>query len=160
MVRLPIRYTPGMVELALEAHAALAEGPRWDARIERLIWVDIDGKALHRLRSRHRRGRSHADAGQGRLPRFPPPTRTACSSRSPTGSRSPTSAAASSSRLLESRTPTPALRANDGAIDPAGRLWIGTMADDESPGKGALYPGSTVATAPARVGQWRAGTAW
>src|SRR3954471_8656468 len=38
-----------MVELALEAHAALAEGPRWDARIERLIWVDIDGKALHRF---------------------------------------------------------------------------------------------------------------
>jgi len=33
----------------------------------------------------------------------------------------------------------PALRANDGAIDPAGRFWIGTMADDESPGKGALY---------------------
>src|SRR3954464_5029772 len=38
-----------MVELALEAHAALAEGPRWDARIERLLWVDIDGRALHRF---------------------------------------------------------------------------------------------------------------
>src|SRR3954470_16831246 len=43
------RYTPGMVELALEAHAALAEGPRWDARIERLLWVDIDGRTLHRF---------------------------------------------------------------------------------------------------------------
>src|SRR3954452_13681616 len=38
-----------MVELARETHAALAEGPRWDARIERLIWVDIDGRALHRF---------------------------------------------------------------------------------------------------------------
>ena len=33
----------------------------------------------------------------------------------------------------------PGLRANDGAVDPAGRFWIGTMADDESPDKGALY---------------------
>ena len=37
------------MELALEAGAVLAEGPRWDARIERLLWVDIHGKALHRF---------------------------------------------------------------------------------------------------------------
>ena len=33
----------------------------------------------------------------------------------------------------------PGLRANDGAVDPAGRFWVGTMAEDESPDKGALY---------------------
>jgi sugar lactone lactonase YvrE len=34
----------------------------------------------------------------------------------------------------------PGLRANDGAVDPSGRFWIGTMADDETtPGLGALY---------------------
>jgi sugar lactone lactonase YvrE len=33
----------------------------------------------------------------------------------------------------------PGLRANDGAIDPGGRFWVGTMAVDESPGQGALY---------------------
>ena len=33
----------------------------------------------------------------------------------------------------------PGIRANDGACDPTGRLWVGTMAVDESPGAGALY---------------------
>jgi sugar lactone lactonase YvrE len=28
---------------------------------------------------------------------------------------------------------------NDGACDPQGRFWAGTMAYDESPGAGALY---------------------
>ena len=31
------------------------------------------------------------------------------------------------------------MRANDGAVDPAGRFWIGTMCDDEAPDLAALY---------------------
>ena len=31
------------------------------------------------------------------------------------------------------------VRMNDGACDPQGRFWAGTMAYDESPGAGALY---------------------
>ena len=31
------------------------------------------------------------------------------------------------------------MRTNDGNVDPQGRFWIGTMAIDEPPGKGALY---------------------
>ncbi len=127
-----------MVELALEAHAALAEGPRWDARIERLLWVDIDGKALHRF-----------DPATGEDEATPMPAKV--------GSAAPTAdpdrvLVALADRLaiadvrsgeleplLDIPHAHPGLRANDGAVDPAGRFWIGTMADDESPGKGALY---------------------
>jgi sugar lactone lactonase YvrE len=31
------------------------------------------------------------------------------------------------------------MRANDGAVDPGGRFWIGTMCDDEAPDLAALY---------------------
>ena len=37
----------GTAEPVLRGVAALAEGPRWDARTQRLLWVDIDGRALH-----------------------------------------------------------------------------------------------------------------
>jgi sugar lactone lactonase YvrE len=127
-----------MVELALEAHAALAEGPRWDARIERLLWVDIDGMALHRF-----------DPATGEDETTPLPAKV--------GAAAPTAdpdrvlvALAGRLAIVDVRSGDlepvcdiphahPDLRANDGAVDPAGRFWIGTMADDESPGKGALY---------------------
>ncbi len=34
-------------ELVLDAKAQVGEGPRWDARVQRLLWVDIHGGAVH-----------------------------------------------------------------------------------------------------------------
>jgi len=126
------------VELALNAGAALAEGPRWDARIQRLLWVDIDGCALH-----------HFDPATGEDEATPLPAKV--------GSAAPTAdpdrvlvALADRLAIVDVGTQAleplvdlphaqPGLRANDGAVDPAGRFWVGTMAEDESPDKGALY---------------------
>jgi sugar lactone lactonase YvrE len=125
------------MELALQAGAALAEGPRWDARIERLLWVDIDGKALHRF-----------DPASGEDEATPMPAKV--------GSAAPTAdpdrvlvALADRLAIVEVRSGEleplaafphgPGVRSNDGSVDPAGRFWVGTMAEDESPDQGALY---------------------
>jgi sugar lactone lactonase YvrE len=129
---------PGAVELALDAKAALAEGPRWDARIARLLWVDIDGCALHRF-----------DPATGEDEATPLPAKVGSASPTPDPDRILV-ALADRLAIVDVRSGElepvvdlphahPGLRANDGAIDPTGRFWIGTMAEDESPDKGALY---------------------
>jgi sugar lactone lactonase YvrE len=128
-----------MVELALEAHAALAEGPRWDARIERLIWVDIDGKALHRF-----------DPVTGEDEATPMPAKVGAAAPTADPDRILVALAdrlaiadvrsGELEPLLDVPHAHPGLRTNDGAVDPSGRFWIGTMADDEeTPDRGALY---------------------
>jgi sugar lactone lactonase YvrE len=127
------------MEVALEAGAALGEGPRWDARIDRLLWVDINGKALHRF-----------DPATGEDERWEMPAKV--------GSAAPTQATERVLVALAARLAMvdlsdggvedlvalphayPGLRANDGSVDPEGRFWVGTMNDDEhSPDQGALY---------------------
>jgi xylono-1,5-lactonase len=43
------------------------------------------------------------------------------------------------SPIVEVEPERPGNRLNDGVVDPAGRLWFGTMADDESGRTGAFY---------------------
>jgi sugar lactone lactonase YvrE len=123
------------VELVVAAGAELAEGPVWDARSGRLVWVDIPS---------------------GRI--FLTDVRTGASdvieAPLPVGAVAPRAAggfvaaledgfwvvgagpAELITRVAESR---PGLRFNDGKCDPAGRFWAGTMAYDKAPRAGALY---------------------
>jgi sugar lactone lactonase YvrE len=122
------------VEIAVRANAKLAEGPRWDAATGRLLWVDIEGCALHVLASGEDRAIA-LDAMVG--------------AAAPTTDSSVLVALADRLALIDLadesvstlvRLPHgPGLRANDGACDAAGRFWIGTMRLDLEPGAGALY---------------------
>ena len=126
------------MELALDAGAALAEGPRWDARIERLLWVDIEGKALHRF---------DPATGEDEVWRMPSRVGAAAATEDPqrvlVALEDQLAIVDTDTGTLESLADIPhahsGLRANDGAVDPEGRFWVGTMALDESPDKGALY---------------------
>ena len=122
-----------------EEQTVLGEGVRWDARRGELLRVDILAGRVHRDRVeadgslvpvRVYRVPGTGGAGGGRpggrgvaarrRSRFRPP--------GPDGS----------TRSLVEVAPAGA-RMNDGACDPQGRLWAGTMADDQHVGGGALY---------------------
>jgi sugar lactone lactonase YvrE len=118
----------------------LGEGPCWDADRDELLWVDIVEAQVHRA----------ALDTEGRLAG---PTTTQLDR--PVGAVAPVAGgghilaagpgflfADSSGKIRELAQPEAGradVRMNDGACDPRGRFWAGTMAYDESPGAGVLY---------------------
>lgn len=125
------------VEVVLEAKATIGEGPVWDDVSGELVWVDIPVRSVHRL-----------DPSSGRD--------AAIDVGSPVGAAAPreggglvlaleagfavTPGAGSQVELVAPvGADDPTIRFNDGAVDPDGRFWAGTMAYDETPGAGALY---------------------
>jgi sugar lactone lactonase YvrE len=123
------------VEVVVRAGARLGEGPVWDARSGRLVWVDVLASRVYLT-----------DTNTGASDEIPTPLHV--------GAVVPRAAGGFVAALqdgfwligmgppgLITRVPEarPGLRFNDGKCDPAGRFWAGTMAYDESPGAGALY---------------------
>ena len=131
-----VRVTPWSSE-----PGQLSEGPRWHEERQELLWVDILGKQVHRGRvgedgalevlttlylDRHvgavapaKDGGYVVAAGQGYVYIAP---------------------GGSVRDLAQPEAGNDAVRMNDGACDPQGRFWAGTMAYDETPGAGTLLP--------------------
>lgn len=124
------------VELAVRARAQLGEGPRWDASARRLLWVDIDGCALHlfdpasgddRAIALGARVGAAAPVDDGRI-------LVALADR--------LALLALADESLHTLVPLPhdeRFRCNDGACDARGRFWIGTMELESAPRAAALY---------------------
>src|SRR6266545_2608637 len=126
------------VEVVLDAHAHVGEGPVWDDRTNTLVWVDIMGQAIHVYDPATGQDKA-MDVGQ------------------------PVGAAALRERgglvlalrdgfavldelpgelrwVAKVEEDTPTNRTNDGKCDPAGRFWAGTMSfSGNMPAAGALY---------------------
>lgn len=122
-------------ELVLDARAELGEGVTWDDRAQRLVWVDILRGLVNELLED---GRSRVwDAGQhvgAAVPRISGglllAVRDGFASLDDDGSV----------RLLAAvEADVEGTRMNDGACDPQGRFWAGTMAYQETSGSGGLY---------------------
>jgi D-xylonolactonase len=120
-----------------EVGAELGEGPMWDERDAALWFVDIKNDAIHR---------------------YDPASGTQCSWKAPeyTAFIFPASSGGfiaglksglfkfdpdggSFDRINTIDADYPANRLNDGVVDPAGRLWFGTMDNDEKAKTGAFY---------------------
>jgi sugar lactone lactonase YvrE len=120
-------------EVLIDGRAGLGEGPRWDAPRQRLLWVDIEGRALH--------------VWDGRVDRAIPVGARV-------GAAAPTAGAdvllALADRLAfvdETGAVRDAVkiphgdefRLNDGVCDDRGRFWVGGMRLDEGRDQSALY---------------------
>ena len=123
------------LELLVDSRSFLGEGPVWDARIDRLAWVDIMAGRLHLT----------APDGDTRTIQLPGPVGCLV----PRASGGWVAALAdgfwavaedgATERLVDVQSDRPDLRFNDGKCDPAGRFWAGTMALDHRAGAGRLY---------------------
>ena len=126
----PCSATPGL----------LSEGPRWDAQRGELLWVDIVARTFYRARL-------NADG----LLDVVASIQCDCT----VGAVAPVAGggyvlaagtgflfaddAGDIRELAQPEDGRVDVRMNDGACDPQGRFWAGTMAFDESPGAGVLY---------------------
>jgi sugar lactone lactonase YvrE len=129
------------------AGALLGESPVWDDETGRVLWVDLWGGELHTT-----------DATTGTTTTIeisPPLSAVALTTR---GTRVVTAGlcilelADDGTRHLADVPEDPCLRVNDVAVDPAGRLWLGTMGLPHRPRRaGALWRLDPGSDAPVRV---------
>jgi len=126
-----------VVECIWPVGAGLGEGPVWIAAERAVYFVDIKGRKIHRL-----------EAETGRRTSWPTPAQTGfvvpargggfvCGLQGGLHRFDP--AGGTFEPLSPVEAERPGNRINDGFVDPAGRLWFGTMDDAEREAAGSLY---------------------
>ncbi|HMO74955.1 MAG TPA: SMP-30/gluconolactonase/LRE family protein [Sphingopyxis sp.] len=127
-----------MVELLLDAGALLGESPRWHAAEARLYWVDIDAFRIHR---------TDPATGTDEVMQLDGPVgcvapregggliaglRSGCATIDAWGA----APRAFGEQVLAD---LPHQRFNDGCVDAAGRLWVGSLTADKPRRDATLY---------------------
>jgi sugar lactone lactonase YvrE len=125
------------VELVVDSHDTVGEGPMWDDRESVLRWIDITGQRLHRY---------DPATGEHREVALPEPAGTIAPRAAgglvlatPTGIYAYDTATGEQELLASADADDLSTRMNDGKCDRQGRLWVGTMAYDAKAGAGAFY---------------------
>ena len=128
---------PAGVECVWELAAELGEGPLWSMR-ERAVWlVDIKGHHVHRYDEATRTTRSWRAPEQAGFIVAASGGGFICGLQSGLYQFEPDTGKFQLLTLVDSDRPRN--RLNDAHVDAAGRLWFGTMDDDEINPTGALY---------------------
>lgn len=130
------------VEVVFASGCVLGESPRWDADRAQLVWVDIEAGRLHRgdPQTGGHRATDHGELITAMVPRrrggMVVSRRSSlvaltvdCQHTADQGGEPD-----EEPEVLADLTDLPTdLRFNDGACDPAGRMWIGTMSHSRRP---------------------------
>ncbi len=125
------------VDLVLDAHAVLGEGPIWLPADNMLAWVDIMGHRVHRFDPLTGRDESF-DVGQP-VGAVAPRASGGLVMALRDGFGLLDTATGCVEMIADTEADNPGNRMNDGKCDSEGRFWAGTMAFDARPGAGALY---------------------
>jgi sugar lactone lactonase YvrE len=125
----------GGVELVANLGSEIGEGPVWDRRIGRLVWVDIAGRLIHLT-----------DPVSGTTDSIETPSQVGSVAIRRAGGYVAALEdgfwvhdAGEWRRIAPAEDDRPDVRFNDGKSDPAGRFWAGSMALDGRGTKGSLY---------------------
>lgn len=125
------------VELAVDAHAELGEGPVWDNRIGRLVWVDIMRHTI--LEYDPATGHTESfDVGQP-VAALAPRHLGGYVLAVEEGFALAEDLALAIQLIAAVERNNSGNRMNDGKCDTSGRFWAGSMARDGVPGAGAFY---------------------
>lgn len=129
---------PGpLIRNAWPLGAELGEGPIWVERDRALWFVDIKRQRIHRFETATGARRSW-DAPE-QIGFILPAERGGFVVGLQSGLHHFAEATGAFDPIVEVEPDLPGNRLNDGVIDPSGRLWFGTMADDERGATGAFY---------------------
>ena len=139
----------GFVECAWPAGAVLGEGPVYDTRRGRLVWLDIKGLKLYAYEVANGSQRTWnlkqrlcsidlAPNGWESPPHFGGDTFLGCGDHG-FGWISLESEHVVIESIVHPEADLPLNRFNDGKIGPDGRYWAGTMDDTETAATGSLY---------------------
>lgn len=122
------------IEVVVAGDARLGEGPTWDTRTSRLVWVDVLDCKIH-----------STDTGSGSTVSIDVPSHIGAVVPRDAGGFVAALADGfwaigdGDQRLIAAVDAGDEMRFNDGKCDPAGRFWAGTMGYSEEPGRGHLY---------------------
>lgn len=125
------------VECVCALGAQLGEGPIWSPREHAVWFVDIKGRRVHRYEEQSKALRSW-DAPED-VGFVVPLARGGFMCGLKSGLHAFEPAAGAFELITRVDSDRPRNRLNDAHVDAAGRLWFGTMDDDESKPTGALY---------------------
>ena len=123
-------------ELLLDARAGCGEGPVWDERSQRLVWVDLSAELVHRF-----------DPAAGAMEPWAVGQLVGCLAPSVRGGFVAAVrdgfGVLDDGGALEMVTPVevgkPGMQMNDGKCDAAGRFWAGSMHVEGTTPVGSLY---------------------
>ncbi len=131
------RKAPFEVEIVVDGHDTVGEGPVWLAEERRLVWVDIMGHLIHRLDPATGSVET-VDVGQP-VGAVAPRASGGLIAAVRDGFGLVDAVAGRLEMIAEVEADNPENRMNDGKCDRAGRFWAGTMAFESVTGAGALY---------------------